>query len=471
MDGYKMTRSSGRTPTVVGTIPDRLQPHNIEAEEAVIGSLLIDPDAILRVSTYLEPDDFFVERNAWIYEAMRNLFQRNEPTDDILTVSDELERHGKLAEIGGSAHLTGLINATPTSVHVDYYASLIIQAADLRRVIAGAGEISRFAFDGATDARDVIDKAEQIIFEIASRHEGQHRSGLRHIRGALDHYHDRLEYLSQHQGQIVGIPTGLIDLDKLIGGLQRSDVIVLAGRPGMGKTSMALAIALNAARKWQKRTAMFSLEMSGEQLIQKLLASETGIDSQRLRQGDLKEGEWGTYYQAEQILSQAPIFIDDSPTLSPYELRSRARRLHAEHGLDLLIIDYLQLMQGDNRSENRQQEITFISRAIKSLARELNIPVLALSQLSRAVENRHDKRPILSDLRESGAIEQDADVVLFLYRDDVYNPDSKFPNIAEIIIAKHRHGPTGVFSAYFKKQICQFIDLEDRTQAFEPIQW
>jgi replicative DNA helicase len=265
----------------------------------------------------------------------------------------------------------------------------------------------------------------------------------------------------------VGIPTGLADLDKLLGGLQRSDMLVMAGRPGMGKTSLALSVALQSARRWQKRVAIFSLEMSDEQLVQRLVSAETGIDSQRLRLGDIKEDEWPTFIQATNLLANAPIFIDDTPAISALDLRSKARRLHAEHGLDLLIVDYLQLMRGDFRSENRQQEISFISRSIKGLARELNIPILALSQLSRQVESRHDKRPMLSDLRESGSIEQDADVVLFIYRDDVYNPDTEFPNIAEIIVSKHRSGPTGVFSVYFKRQLAQFVDLEVRMQPLE----
>ena len=266
---------------------------------------------------------------------------------------------------------------------------------------------------------------------------------------------------------MIGVPRWLADLDKLLGGLQRSDMVVLAGRPGMGKTSLGLSIALQAARRMQKRVALFSLEMSDEQLVQRLISAETGIDSQRLRLGDIKEDEWPTFIQATNLLSGTEIFIDDTPALSALELRAKARRLHAEHGLDLLIVDYLQLMRGDSRSENRQQEISFISRSIKGLARELNIPILALSQLSRQVESRHDKRPMLSDLRESGSIEQDADVVLFIYRDELYNPDTEYPNIAELIVSKHRSGPTGIFSVYFKKHLAQFVDLEVHKQPLE----
>ena len=451
------------TDTLPSTVPDKLQPHNREAEEAVLGSLLIDPDAIIRVATFLAPEDFYMERHAWIYEAIRDLHERREPAD-MVTLTDEMERRGQLNEIGGSAYLSGLINATPTSIHVEYYARIIERTAVLRRLIDAAGKIARLAYQDTEEVAEIVDRAEELIFAVASR---QVDRDLRHIRQALDKYYDRIEYLHQHRGEVIGVPTGLTDLDKLLGGLQRSDMIVMAGRPGMGKTSLALSIALQAARRLHKRIALFSLEMSDEQLVQRLISAETGIDSQRLRLGDIKEDEWPTFIQATNLLAGTSVFIDDTPAISVLELRTKARRLHAEHGLDLLIVDYLQLMRGDSRSENRQQEISFISRSIKALARELNIPILALSQLSRQVESRHDKHPMLSDLRESGSIEQDADVVLFIYRDDVYNPDSEFPNIAEIIVSKHRSGPTGIFSVYFKKHLAQFVDLEVQTQPLE----
>jgi replicative DNA helicase len=449
--------------TLPSTVPDKLQPHNVEAEEAVLGSLLIDPDAIIRIATFLGPDDFYVERHSWLYEAIRDLHERREPAD-LVTLTDELERRGQLSEIGGSAYLTSLINATPTSIHVEYYARIVERTAVLRRLIDAAGQIARLAYQDTEEVDEVVDRAEEIIFGVSAR---RVERDLRHIRNVLDKYYDRIEYLYQHRGEMIGIPTGLADLDKLLGGFQRSDMIVLAGRPGMGKTSMALSVALQAARRLQRRVAIFSLEMSDEQVVQRLISAETGIDSQRLRLGDIKEDEWPTFIQATNLLSGTSIFIDDTPSISALELRSKARRLHAEHGLDLLIVDYLQLMRGDSRSENRQQEISFISRSIKALARELNIPILALSQLSRQVESRHDKRPMLSDLRESGSIEQDADVVLFIYRDELYNPDTEFPNIAELIVSKHRSGPTGVFSVYFKKHLAQFIDLEVQRQPLE----
>lgn len=446
-------------------VPDKLQPHNVEAEEAVLGALLIDPDAIIHVATFLQPEDFYVQRNGWIYDAIRTLHERREPAD-LVTVSDELEHRHQLSEIGGPARLTSLINATPTSVHVEYYARIIERMAVLRRLINGATQIAQLAYDpqGVDNIDEVIDRAEAIIFGVSERRVGR---DLRPIRQVMDEYYDRIEYLHQHQGEVVGLPTGLADLDKILGGLQRSDLIIMAGRPGMGKTSLALSIALQAARKWHKRVAVFSLEMSDEQLVQRLVSAETGIDSQRLRLGDIREEEWPVFMAATSNLANTSIFIDDTPAISVMELRTKARRLYAEHGLDLLIVDYLQLMRGDFRSENRQQEISFISRSLKGLARELNLPLIALSQLSRAVESRHDKRPMLADLRESGSLEQDADVVVFIYRDDFYNPDSEFPNIAEIIVGKHRSGPTGILSVYFKKHLAQFVDLEVRRQTLE----
>ncbi|MEM7029182.1 MAG: replicative DNA helicase [Chloroflexota bacterium] len=443
--------------------PDKLQPHNIEAEEAVLGALLIDPDAIIRVNTTIKPSDFFLQRNSWIYEAIMDLHSRREPAD-LVTLTDELERRDRLSDIGGPAYLTDLINATPTSIHVEYYGKIVERTALLRRLIEGATQIAQLAYEDTDEVTEIIDQAESIIFGITERRSDR---DLKPIRQAIDRYYDMIEYRSQHQGELMGIPTGLKDLDKLLGGLQRSDLVILAARPGMGKTSLALSVSLQAARKWNKRIAIFSLEMSDEQLVQRLLSAETGIDSQRLRLGQIHDDEWPVFIQATSLLADTGIFLDDTPAISVMELRTKARRLEAEHGLDMIIVDYMQLMRGDSRSENRQQEISYISRSLKELARELNIPVLALSQLSRAVESRHDKRPMLSDLRESGSIEQDADVVMFIYRDEIYNPDTEFPNLAEIIVAKHRSGPTGLFSIYFKKQLAQFVDLEIRTEPLD----
>lgn len=442
--------------------PKTLEPHNIEAEENVIGSLLIDPDAIAKISTLIKENDFYIQRLGWVYSVVKYLYEQNKPANIVL-IGDELERRNQLKDIGGSAELTALMNATYTSVHVEYYAEIVKRCAGLRNLIRAGGEIARLAWSDQEELNQIMDKAEQIIFDVTSG--SQTGVGPQPISSGLSKYYDRVEYLSQHTNKLIGLPTGLVDLDRLLGGLQRSDMVVLAGRPGSGKTSLALSIGRNAARKWGKRVLMFSLEMSDEQLIQRLVSSETGIDSQKLRRGTLADDEWPVFYQAMKNLSDAKLWIDDTPALSVLELRARARRIHAEHGLDLIIIDYLQLMNdsGGGKKENRAQEVSYISRNIKALARELNVPILALSQLSRAVEQRSDKRPLLSDLRESGSIEQDSDVVLFIYRDEMYNPDTEFPGIAEIIVSKHRSGPTGVFSVYFKKHTSEFLDLEVRT--------
>lgn len=443
---------------------ERQPPANTEAEEAVLGALLIDPDAILRIATFLQPDDFYVPRHRMVFEAILQLHERREPAD-LVTLTDELERRGQLSAVGGAPYLTGLINATPTSIHAEYYARIVERTAVLRRLIGAATEIAKLAYKDTENVEAVVDQAESIIFGISEKRVAR---DLVPIRQVLDQYYDRIEYLMQHQGEIIGIPTGLSDLDKLLGGLQRSDLIIVAGRPGMGKTSLALSMALQAARRWHKRIAIFSLEMSNEQVVQRLISAETGIDAQRLRLGSIHDDEFDVFVQATSLLSDTPIFIDDTPAITVTEMRTKARRLHAEHGLDLLIVDYLQLMRGEIGGDgNRVQEISYISRSLKALARELNIPVVALSQLSRAVESRQDKRPMLSDLRESGSIEQDADVVIFVYRDVEYNPDTEFPNLAEVRVAKHRSGPTGVVPAFFKKELTKFENAEVRHEVLE----
>jgi replicative DNA helicase len=435
---------------------EKMAPHNTEAEEATLGSLLIDPDAIFKVASFLSPDDFYREKNGTIYEAIMDLHNRREPAD-FVTLCDELERRGKLEEVGGAAYITYLINTVPTAIHAEYYARIVERTAILRRLISAAGQIAAIAYEEAEDVDEVIDRAEQILFGVSQR---RITRDLVPIKQIIGDYYDRIDYLYQHRGQLIGIPTGFPLLDRLLGGLQPSDLIIVAGRPSMGKTSFVLSIAQNAARKYNQRVAFFSLEMSSEQVVQRLISAETGIDSQRLRLGELKDHEWPLFVQATGILSEAPIFIDDTPSISALQMRTKARRLHAEHGLDLIIVDFLQLMQGDARAENRVQEISSISRALKGLARELNVPIIAVSQLSRAVETRHDHVPILSDLRESGSIEQDADVVMFIYREEMYNPDTEFKNIADIIVAKHRNGPTGKVPLFFKKELAQFHEVE-----------
>ena len=438
------------------TTPDKTIPHNIEAEEAVLGSLLIDPEAIFRVSTFLTPDDFYIVKNGWIYDAVLSLHERRQPID-FVTVCDELENREQFAEVGGAAYISSLINAVPTAIHVEAYGHIVERTSLRRRLISAASQIAGFAYEEDQNTEEVIDRAEATLFGVSQQ---RITRGLVPIKQIIADYYDRIDYLYKHQGEALGIPTGFIDLDKLLGGLQRSDLIIIAARPGVGKTSMLLAIALTSARKYKQKVAVFSLEMSNEQLVQRLMSSETGIDSQRLRMGDLQEDELPKFIEAAGRLSETMVFIDDTPGLSALQLRTKARRLHAEYGLDLIMVDYLQLMNGDLRSENRVQEISYISRSLKGLARELNVPLIAASQLSRAVEQRHDKRPILSDLRESGAIEQDADVVVFLYRDELYNPETESKNIADVIVAKHRHGPTGTIQLFFRKHLAQFVDAE-----------
>ncbi|MFN2186155.1 MAG: replicative DNA helicase [Anaerolineae bacterium] len=435
---------------------ERLPPQNVEAEEAILGALLIDPDAIIRVATFLNPEDFYREKHAWIYDTALTLHDRREPID-LLTVCDELERREQLDEVGGPAFITALTNAVPTSIHAEHYARIVERTATRRRLIDAAGQIAALAYQEADDVDEVVDRAEQVLFGVSERRVARE---LVPIKQVLSKYYDRVEYLTRHRGELIGIPTGYGRIDKLLGGLQRSDLVILAARPSVGKTSLALGFALNAAKKYGQRIAFFSLEMSNEQVIQRLISSETGIDAQRLRRGEIEQDEWGRFMKAASDLAEIYFFIDDTPGASALELRTKARRLHAEVGVDLIVVDYLQLMRGDYRSENRVQEISSISRALKALARELNVPVLALSQLSRSVESRSDKRPILSDLRESGALEQDADVVMFIYRDEMYNDNTEWPNIADIMIAKHRNGPTGTVQLYFRKELAQYLEAE-----------
>ena len=583
---------------------EKLLPQNIEAECGALGSIIIDPEAIVQVSDFLHADDFYRDAHRTIFEVILQLFEEHEPAD-FITICDELERRNKLEEVGGASYITSLINQVPTSGNVEFYARIVERTAILRRLIHAAGQIAAIAYEEG-DADIALDKAEQLIFNISQRHA---RSDFAHMRDILAEYMNKLDQLHERRGTIVGVPTGFTDLDRLTGGLQKSDLIVLAARPGIGKSSLALSLAHNSALKYQNSIALFSLEMSKDQLAQRLLSMDAGIDQQRLRTGRIEEDEWDRIVYAMDTLSEANIWIDDTAGISTMEMRSKARRLQAEHGIDLIIVDYLQLMQatiGGKRNENRVQEISEISRSLKGLARELNIPVLALAQLSRAVESRQSKVPQLSDLRESGcltgetlvylpdmgtykpieqlvgqagfrvlalnteswklephyvsnafatgykpvyhittrlgrtiratanhkfltmhgwhrldelspgmrialprrlsgpteatmsdvywdevitiepdgeaevydltidelhnfiagnivvhnSIEQDSDIVMFIYRDDIYNPESERKNIADIIIAKHRNGPVGEISLYFQASQTRFRDLE-----------
>lgn len=436
--------------------PDRMAPHSVEAEEAVLGSVLINPDALFEVASFLQVDDFFIVRNGWVWEAMIRLQERNEQIDYV-TVVEELRQQERLEEIGGPAYITYLINHTPSSIYAETYGRIVERAAVRRRMLNAASKIAQLAHEEDADINAVIDQSEAALFEVTERRQ---RKELVPLRIAVAEYFDHIEYLYNQQTESLGVPTGFNDLDQLLGGLQKSDLVIVAGRPGMGKTSWLLTAALNAATQGAARVAVFSMEMSNEQLVQRLISTETGINSHTLRLGKLDDREWALFVEATGRLEKLRIYLDDTPALSPLQLRSKCRRLFSEHGLDLVIVDYLQLMTSEmGRSDNRVQEISFISRNLKQLARELHVPVLAAAQLSRAVEQRQDKRPQLSDLRESGSIEQDADIVMFIYRDEVYNENTERPNEADIIVAKHRNGPTGSVALYFMKEQTKFGNL------------
>ncbi|HSH01880.1 MAG TPA: replicative DNA helicase [Anaerolineae bacterium] len=435
----------------------KLPPHSVEAEEAVLGALLIDPDAIFEVNSFLRAEAFYREQNKWIYEAILDLTNRREPLD-FLTLTEEMRKRGQLEDAGGEAYLISLINSVPTSMNATSYGRLVESASIRRRLIGAASSIAQLAYDEAEDINVVIDRSEQALFSVSEERANRDLTSIKRI---AHEYLDRIQELANRGDDIIGVPTGFQDLDRMLGGLNKSDLIIVAARPGMGKTALVNNLALNAARRHGKRVAMFSLEMSGEQLVQRMIASETKIDSQRLRRGNLQDHEWPIFMEAVGRLAETHIFIDDTPSISPMQLRTKCRRLYAEYGLDLVCVDYLQLMQPERSSGNRVQDIGEISRALKSLARELDVPVVALAQLSRAVESRQDKRPMLSDLRDSGSIEQDADIVMFIYRDDYYNPDTTDrPNIAELSISKHRHGPTGVVDLYWQGNLATFRNLQ-----------
>ena len=430
----------------------KVVPQSREAEEAVIGSILINPDAYFDVAEFLQPDDFYIHRHRWIWESFSRLQQNRTPIDS-LTVIEDLDQQGQLAEIGGAAFITTLINSVPSSLHATAYGHIIEETAVRRRMLEAANKIATLAYEEGTGLDAVMDDAEKAVFGVSER---RLTRDLAPIKQVLSEFYDHIGELAAKDEDISGVTTGFIDLDHLLNGLQPSDLLIVAGRPGMGKTGFALSIAKNAALTHKKHVAIFSLEMGNDQLVQRLLAQETAIDSQRLRTGKLEKDEWSMLTHAIEVLSGTKIFLDDTPGITPMQLRTKCRRLHLEHRLDLVIIDYLQLMSSENRSENRVQEVSFISRQLKMMARELGVPVLAAAQLSRAVEQRSDKKPVLSDLRESGSLEQDADIVMFIYRPEVYEEDTDMKNVAEIIISKHRNGPTGSVQLIFRKNLAKF---------------
>ena len=446
---------------------EKLPPHDTDAEEAVIGSLLIDGTAIYKISTFLEKEHFYGEQTQSLYDACLSLYQHDQAINQI-TIAQELDRQKKLETCGGAAYLSHLVSIVPTSLDIEHYAQIVYRLSIMRYLIDAAGQIANIGYQADPDIDTSLNRAEDILFRL--RH-GQSPRDFTHIRQVLDKYFETTaSEAGGHPGEpIPYVLSGFTGLDEFLGGFQRSDLSIIAGRPSMGKTSLALSLARNAAVEQGACVALFSLEMAREPLVWRLLASESEVDSRRVRLGLHTEEQEKRIMDAIGRLSEAHIYIDDSPLLRVVEMRSKARRLNFERRIDLIIIDYLQLMQGDGRGENRVQEISHISRSLKALARELNVPVLAVSQLSRAVEQRTTHKPLLSDLRESGSIEQDADVVIFIYRDDYYyatqkewedaHPGETYPPPAEIIIAKHRNGPTGQVNLRFLSKMAKFDNI------------
>ncbi len=439
----------------------RIPPQNIEAEMSVLGSLMLDKDAIIKIADLVHPDDFYKDANRLIYETMLELFEDREPID-VLSLSNKLEEKKKLEEVGGSGYLTDLVNSVPTASNVVHYAKVVQKKSLLRKLISTASDIVELGYQEAEDVEKVLDEAEQKLFSVSQKYV---KADFVPLKTYLESAFNRIDELHKGDRDIRGVPTGFQDLDNILAGLQKSDLVILASRPSIGKTSLALDIARNVSLKKKIPVGIFSLEMSSDQLVDRLLASEARVDAWRIRTGRLRssddEDDFAKIGEAMGILSEAPIYINDSARANVMEMRTLARRLQAEHNLGLIIIDYLQLMEG-RTSDNRVQEVSEISRSLKGLARELNIPVLALSQLSRAVENRSPQIPKLSDLRESGSIEQDADVVLFLYREDREKPDTPNKNVIQVIVSKHRNGPLGTASLYFNDTITSFSSLEKK---------
>ncbi|OEH86511.1 replicative DNA helicase [Desulfuribacillus stibiiarsenatis] len=436
---------------------DRLPPHNTEAEQAVLGSILLDNNALVTVSEFLQPEDFYRKNHQLIYSACLEIYEKNEPVD-LVTLSSYLLDNNMIDDVGGLTYITGLSNGVPSAANAEYYAKKVEEKAILRRLIFAANGIAQKGYDGGHEIAELLDQAESKIFEVSQRKVGKAFTPIKDV--LLDTFH-RIESLHSSRGEVTGLASGFYKLDGMTAGFQKSDLIIIAARPSVGKTAFALNVAQNIAVHSKAPVAIFSLEMSKDQLVQRMVCAEGNVDANRIRTGKLLEEDWPKLTMAMGRLSEAPIFIDDSPNVTVLEMRAKLRRLQAEHGLGLVMIDYLQLLNSHRRSDNRQQEISEISRNLKGLARELDVPVVALSQLSRAVESRQDKRPMLSDIRESGSIEQDADIVGFLYRDDYYNPETEKQNIIEIIIAKHRNGPVGSVELLFLKQFNKFVNLAE----------
>lgn len=439
----------------------KIPPQNTEAEASLLGALLIDADAIVKIADIIAADDFYDERNKRIFEAIHQLYEKHSPID-VLTLSDQLKGTGFLDMVGGPSYLTELTNFVPTAAHAEQYAQIVAQKAMRRRLIKASQDIVGLGFDEGRNLQEVIEEAESRLFEVSQRHVKQDVTSLETI---LAESFDRLDELHKDKGKIRGVPTGFKDMDNILAGLQRSDLFILAARPSMGKTALALNLAHNVALQASEPVLMFSLEMSKEQLVDRMLAMESGVDAWALRTGNLTDADFEKIGHAMGSLSEAQIYIDDTPGITVSDLRTKARREAHQHPLGLIIVDYLQLMSGGAKfggEGNRVQEISEISRGLKGIARELNVPLIALSQLSRSVESRSPQIPQLADLRESGSIEQDADVVAFIYREDYYNPETDRRNITDIFIKKHRNGPTGGVELYFDKEKQRFRSLDTR---------
>lgn len=440
----------------------KLPPQNIDAEKSLLGAVLIDEETLADISEHVTPKDFYDKRHAIIYAGMMRLYEKHRPVD-LLTLTDELKRKNEIEIIGGSAYLTELTNYVPTAAHAEAYAELVAQKAVRRRLIKASGEISELGYNEETTTQELLEKAEAELFSVSDQ---SLKQDLVSIESILTESFDRMEELHRNKGTLRGVRTGYRDLDNMTAGFQRSDLIILAARPAMGKTTLVTNLAYNVATVAKQPVLFFSLEMSKEQLVDRMLADASGVDAWNIRTGNLSDEDFSKLSEAMGEMAEAPIFIDDTPGVSVLEMRTKARRAAHEQPLGLIIIDYLQLMQGSGRSDgNRVQEVSEISRGLKLIARELNVPVIALSQLSRSVESRSPQIPQLSDLRESGSIEQDADIVMFIYREAYYNPETERENITDLIIAKHRNGPTGKIELYFHPERLRFMSLDRKHDA------
>ncbi|MCD8561608.1 replicative DNA helicase [Candidatus Saccharibacteria bacterium] len=443
------------TANPAGKVP----PQNVDAEMSLIGAVLIDEETLADISEHVKPHDFYDKRHATIFDAIMRLYERNKPVD-LLTLTDELKRKNELEDVGGSAYLTELTNYVPTSAHAESYAEIVAQKAVRRRLIKASADISELGFDENTSTQELLQQAEAELFSVSDQSLKQDLVSLESI---LTESFDRMEELHRNKGSLRGIRTGYRDLDNMTAGLQRSDLIILAARPAMGKTTLVTNLAYNVATIAKQPVLFFSLEMSKEQLVDRMLSDASGVDSWAIRTGNLSDEDFSKLSEAMGEMAEAPIYIDDTPGVSVLEMRTKARRAAHEQPLGLIIVDYLQLMQGSGRHDgNRVQEVSEISRGLKLLARELNVPVIALSQLSRSVESRSPQVPQLADLRESGSIEQDADIVMFIYREAYYNPDTERENITDLIIAKHRNGPVGKVELYFHPERLRFMSLDKK---------